>query len=165
MGKAGRHGQSQSPQQQDNTPSSLSPNGKGHVDSAQYRPGRGRENATSGEGTSPPLSTGGGEGRLKSRLEIALERLKEESPEGEPRSLTDKQKERIATIRREYQAKLAEAEILHHTAVKKELLRATPETLQKVGQIKEDYARQTAKLQTQMEKKIEQVRRRGAKQT
>jgi hypothetical protein len=141
MGKAGRHGQSQSPQQQDSTPSSLSPNG------------RERENATSGEG------------RLKSRLEIALERLKEESPEGEPRSLTDKQKERIATIRREYQAKLAEAEILHHTAVKKELLRATPETLQKVGQIKEDYARQTAKLQTQMEKKIEQVRRRGAKQT
>ncbi len=165
MGEVGRRGEQRGPQQQDSSSSSPSPNARRHLDSAQYGAEGGKENPTSEEGTSASLSTGRGEGRLKSRLEIALERLKEESPEGEPRPLTDKQKERIATIRREYEAKLAEAEILHHAAVKKELLRATPETLHKVGQIKEEYARQTAKLRTQMEKEVERIRERRAKRT
>ena len=116
---------------------------------------------TKGEQPQTPSPNSGedrGEGHLKSRLEIALERLKKESPEGEPTPLTDEQKERIAAVRREHEAKLAEAEILHQAAVKKELLQATPETLEKIGKIKEAYGSQREKLKKQMEKAIEKIR-------
>lgn len=104
------------------------------------------------------------EDRLRSRLEIALERLKTESSEDTPKSLTEEQKEHIAAVRREYQAKLAEAEILHQAAMKKELLTATPETLQKIGQIREDYDRKRAKLHGRMEKEVERIRQEGAEE-
>jgi hypothetical protein len=101
------------------------------------------------------------DGPLKSRLEIALERLKKEAPEEEPRPLSDDQKERIAAVRRECQAKLAEAEILHKDAVKKELMQPTAETVEKIGKIREVYGRDRAKLQERMEKEIEKIRREG----
>jgi hypothetical protein len=102
------------------------------------------------------------EEELKSRLEIALERLRRESPEEEPRPLNDDQKQRIAAVRREYEAKLAEAEILHKAAVKKELMQLTPETAEKIAKIREVYGRDRIKLQEKMEKEIERVRQEAA---
>ncbi len=51
---------------------------------------------------------------MKSAYEKALERMEKEGIEG-PRlgSLTDEQRERMAKIRQDAEAKLAEAEILH----------------------------------------------------
>ncbi|MBN2467962.1 MAG: hypothetical protein JXD19_07400 [Deltaproteobacteria bacterium] len=47
---------------------------------------------------------------LKSTLDIVMEKLK--GLEGEPPELNDRQKERIAEIRRECEAKIAEKKIL-----------------------------------------------------
>lgn len=99
---------------------------------------------------------------MKSRLEIALERLRREAPEQEPRPLTDDQKQRIAAVRREYTAKLAEAEILHQAAVRKELMQATPDTPEKIAKFKEGYGRDRIKLQEKMEKEIERIRQERA---
>lgn len=53
---------------------------------------------------------------LKSALDIAMERLRTKDREQgvpEPKQLTDAQKKKIAKLRKEAQAKLAEVEIMH----------------------------------------------------
>ena len=58
---------------------------------------------------------------LKSAFELAMERLKKADAKSgvEPRRLTDEQKASIAELRRFYEAKLAEQELLHHSALRK----------------------------------------------
>jgi len=56
------------------------------------------------------------EGKLKSAYELAMERLRaEDEATGveAPRPLTQKQKDKIAQLRQENRAKLAELEIMH----------------------------------------------------
>ena len=54
----------------------------------------------------------------KTAYEMILERLKKKDREDgvEERALTDEQKQQIAEVRRVYEAKLAEREILHQSA-------------------------------------------------
>ena len=58
---------------------------------------------------------------LKSSFELAMERLKKVDADAgvEPRRLTDEQKASIAELRRFYEAKLAEQELLHQSALRK----------------------------------------------
>jgi hypothetical protein len=53
----------------------------------------------------------------KSAVELVMERLKQQDAGGdvEATTLTDDQKEAIAAARRDYEAKVAEAEILFHS--------------------------------------------------
>jgi hypothetical protein len=94
---------------------------------------------------------------LKSAYELAMERLKaKDREEGIPEDapLTDAQKERIAELRREAKAKLAEMEILH----RKNLTAAGGDPAA-VAKIEENYATDRARAQSRLESAIAKVRR------
>jgi hypothetical protein len=76
-------------------------------------------------------------GELKSTIDLVMERF----GGGEEKPLTDEQKREIAEVRRIYEAKIAEAKIM---------LRGD-----------ENLPREIARLQREMEEKIEAIRSRG----
>lgn len=91
----------------------------------------------------------------KSAYELILERLrKKDHEEGvEERPLGEEQKARIADIRRVYEAKLAEREILHQSARRRA---ADPEALE---QLEEEYRRDRERIGSERDRKIEQARK------
>ncbi len=94
------------------------------------------------------------DGSPKSAYELALERLRRKDKEAgvEERPLTDAQRERIAELRRVYDARLAEREILHQG----ELRRARDPEQQE--QLEEQYRRERERLTAERDRKIEEVR-------
>lgn len=99
---------------------------------------------------------------LKSAYELAMEKLArkdKESPQKSqaPEKLTARQKERIAGIRRETQAKLAEMEILH-----KSERRAARGDAEKLDKIEEAYLRDRAQVLSRQEERIQEAKRKGA---
>jgi len=92
----------------------------------------------------------------KSAYELALERLKKKDrDEGvEERPVTDDQRARIAEIRKVYEAKLAEREILHQSAV-----RRTGGEPEAVAQLEEEYRRDRERIGSERDRKIDGVRR------
>lgn len=91
----------------------------------------------------------------KSAYELALARLKKKDrDEGvEERPLDDAQRARIAELRKVYEAKLAEREILHHSS-----LRRAAEDPEAVEKLEEDYRRDRERIGSERDRKIEQVR-------
>jgi hypothetical protein len=93
---------------------------------------------------------------LKSSFELAMDRLKaKDKAEGveDAKPLTAAQKNRIAEIRSEGKAKLAELEILH----RKNLAGSSdPEEIKK---IEENYATDRARAESRRDSEIEKVRR------
>jgi hypothetical protein len=92
----------------------------------------------------------------KSAYDLILERLrKKDREEGvEERPVTDEQRARIADLRKVYEAKLAEREILHHSAVRR--TGGDPEV---VAQLEEEYRRDRERIVSERDRKIEGVRR------
>ena len=92
----------------------------------------------------------------KSAYEIILERLKKKDREDgvEERPLTVEQKDRIAELRRVYDARLAEREILHHSSLRKAL--HDPEAAEK---LEEEYRRDRERLGSERDRKIAEVRK------
>lgn len=92
----------------------------------------------------------------KSAYELALERLKKKDREAgvEERPVTDDQRARIAEIRKVYEAKLAEREILHQSAV-----RRTGGEPEAVAQLEEEYRRDRERIGSERDRKIDGVRR------
>jgi hypothetical protein len=92
----------------------------------------------------------------KSAYELALERLKKKDREEgvEARPVTDEQRARIAEIRRVHEARLAEREILHLSAV-----RRTGGDPEAVAQLEEEYRRDRERIGAERDRKIEDVRR------
>jgi hypothetical protein len=90
----------------------------------------------------------------KSAYELAMERLRKKDKEAgvEERTVTDEQKAAIAEIRRVYEAKLAEREILHQSERRKA---ASPEAL---AQVEEEYRRDRERIGDERDRKIEKVR-------
>jgi hypothetical protein len=90
----------------------------------------------------------------KSAYELILERLrKKDREEGvEERPVTDEQRSRIAEIRKVYEAKLAEREILHHSALQRA---GDPESF---AQLEEEYRRDRERIASERDRKIEGVR-------
>ena len=90
----------------------------------------------------------------KSAYELAMERLRKKDKEAgvEDRPVTAKQKSEIAEIRRVYEAKLAEREILHRSSLRKA---ADPEAYEK---LEEEYRRDRERLGSERDTKIEKVR-------
>ncbi len=94
---------------------------------------------------------------LKSAYELAMERLRrKDEAEGVASSkpLDSEQKERIAELRREAQAKLAEMEILHRKD-----LAAAGDDPEKVRDLEEKYRIDRARVEGRVEDEIEKVRR------
>ena len=91
----------------------------------------------------------------KSAYELILERLKKKDREDgvEERSVTDEQRARIAEIRKIHEAKLAEREILHHSALRHA---ADPEAF---AQLEEEYRRDRERIAGERDRKIEKVRK------
>ena len=90
----------------------------------------------------------------KTAYELILERLKQkDKAEGvSERPLSDAQKAKIAELRKVYEAKLAEREILHQADRRKA---ADPEALE---QFEEDYRRDRERIAGERDRKIEEVR-------
>jgi hypothetical protein len=79
----------------------------------------------------------------KSAYEIAMERLKQKDREEgiEERPLTDEQRARIAEVRSQYEARVAEREILHQASLRKTTDPRERETLeQQYRRDRERYA-------------------------
>jgi hypothetical protein len=93
---------------------------------------------------------------LKSSFELAMDRLKaKDKAEGvkDEKPLTTAQKNRIAELRSEAKAKLAELEILHR---KNQAGVGDPEELKK---IEEHYATDRGRVESRRDSEIEKIRR------
>ena len=91
----------------------------------------------------------------KSAYELAMERLrKKDREEGvEDSPLTDEQREAIAEARRVAEARAAEREILHQSALRRAV---DPDT---VAQLDEEYRRDRERIASDREEKIARIRR------
>ncbi|MGE5815906.1 MAG: hypothetical protein ACM36C_15560 [Acidobacteriota bacterium] len=90
----------------------------------------------------------------KSAFELAMERLrKKDAEEGiVEQPLTDQQKKDIAEIRSTYEARLAQAEVMHRDALMKTL---EPEAIETINQ---NYRREREQLNSERDRKIEKIR-------
>jgi hypothetical protein len=90
----------------------------------------------------------------KSAYEIILERLKKKDrDEGvEDRPVTDEQRARIAEVRKVYEARLAEREILYQSARRK------AQDLETLEKLEEEYRRDRERIASERDRKIEGVR-------
>ena len=90
----------------------------------------------------------------KSAYELILERLKQKDrADGvTERVLSDEQKQRIAELRRVYEAKLAEREILHQSD------RQKAGDLDALDQLEQNYRRDRERIASERDRKIDAVR-------
>ena len=93
--------------------------------------------------------------RPRSAIEIAMERLRQKDvQEGvEHRPRTEAQKAAIAEVRSIYEAKLAQADVMHSSALAETADPAVRETLEKT------HRRDCERLTEERDKKIERIRR------
>jgi hypothetical protein len=93
----------------------------------------------------------------KSAYELAMERLRRKDKEEgvDDRPLTPEQREAIAEARRVAEARLAEREILHHSAVRGVM---DPEARQALD---DQYRRDRERILNDRDRKIEEIRREG----
>jgi len=91
----------------------------------------------------------------KSAYEIILERLQKKDREDgvEERLLTAKQKDRIAELRRVYEAKLAEREILHQSS------RRTAPDLETLERLEQEYQRDRERIASERDRKLDEARK------
>lgn len=94
----------------------------------------------------------------KSAYELAMERLRKKDAESgaESKPLTDEQRTAIAEVRNFYEAKSAEVEVLHQSALRKT---AEPDAR---ALLEEQYRRDRERLASERDAKIERIRRGGA---
>ena len=90
----------------------------------------------------------------KTAYEIILERLKKKDrDEGvEERPVTDEQKAVLAELRKVYEAKLAEREILYQSSRRKAA------DLEELDKLEEEYRRDRERIASERERKIDEVR-------
>ena len=94
----------------------------------------------------------------KSSYELAMERLrKQDRDQGvEARTVSPEQKAALAELRRVYEAKLAEREILHRSALRQ--AGGDPEALET---LEERYRRDREQIASERDRKIEGLRQGG----
>ena len=91
----------------------------------------------------------------KSAYEIILERLKkkdrEDGVEGHP--LSGEQKDRIAEVRRVYEARLAEREILYQSS------RREAQDFETLDKLEEEYRRDRERIASERDRKLDEARK------
>ena len=90
----------------------------------------------------------------KSAIEIAMEKLRARGDFPET-SLTDEQKAEIGEIRSRYRAKIAELEIQQEAKMR------AATSLEELDALREELAREKARLEEETEKKVRAVRERA----
>lgn len=98
---------------------------------------------------------------LKSAWELSLEKSDKMDPGIKKRKkLTQKQKEQIGEIRKDYQAKIADKEITLQYKLQNLADRTPPEQLQEVAeQLKQEFAEEKEVLEKELEGKIKSFHR------
>lgn len=94
---------------------------------------------------------------MKSALELAMEKVgKLQSDEGE---LTDEQRQRIGELRKQYEAKIAEKEIMMQSEIQKLMQNRPPqEAVMGARQLQEQFLETKKALQQEAEDKVAEVR-------
>jgi hypothetical protein len=92
----------------------------------------------------------------KSALELAMERLRKKDADAgvTEAPITDEQRQQIAEVRRVYEARIAEREILHQSNLRKAV--HDPDAARVV---EEEYLRDRDRLNGERERKIQEIRR------
>ena len=90
----------------------------------------------------------------KTAYEIILERLKKKDQEEgvEERPATGEQKARIAELRKVYEARLAEREILYQSSRRKAA------DLEELDKLEEEYRRDRERITSERDRKVEEAR-------
>ena len=98
-----------------------------------------------------------GDDRLKSAYELAMERFQKKDAEAGvvQQPVTDEQRAAIAELRSQYQAKIAELEILHRGEVAGMMDPAARELAE------EQYRRERGRLERERDSKVEKARGSG----
>jgi hypothetical protein len=93
----------------------------------------------------------------KSAYELAMERLRRQDQEEGvvERPVSDERKAEIAEVRKVYEARVAEREILHRAAVRNA---RSPEEL---AQLEEENSRDRDRFARERDRKIEEIRKRA----
>jgi hypothetical protein len=89
---------------------------------------------------------------MKSAYELALERIEKQGIERPREGFNEDVREKIAEVRRQGEAKLAEIEILH-----KDRQRAERDPL-KYHEAEEEYRRERRRIEADVERKVEKLR-------
>ena len=91
----------------------------------------------------------------KSAVELAMARLRQKDKDAgvSERAVSEEQRAKIAEIRKFYEAKLAEREILHKSALRK--TGGEPEAVQA---LEDEYRRDRERLQSERDRKIDEAR-------
>ena len=97
---------------------------------------------------------------LKSAWELSLERSEKLVPElKNKKKITSRQKEKISEIRKEYQAKIADKDIMMQDSVTKLQGRIPPEEIKyAMEELQNGFAEEKNALEKKMEEEIESVR-------
>ncbi|HYN02805.1 MAG TPA: hypothetical protein VE359_10205 [Vicinamibacteria bacterium] len=91
----------------------------------------------------------------KSAYEIILERLKKKDRDDgvEEHPLSGEQKDKIADVRRVYEARLAEREILYQSSRRK------AQDLETLEKLEEEYRRDRERVTSERDRKLEEARK------
>jgi len=96
---------------------------------------------------------------MKSALELAMEKLNARKSEESTVALTDAQRQEISDLRKLYDAKIAEKEIMMQSDIRQLIQRRPPQEAMAVAQELREKFQQTKKaLQEELEAKIAAVR-------
>jgi hypothetical protein len=98
---------------------------------------------------------------MKSAFEIAMEKLKKmEGQTDEDISLTEEQKNMIADIKKECNAKIAEKEIMMQSKIKELAYQGEPiEVREQTELLQKEFAEEKIRLEQEKDKKIEEIRK------
>jgi hypothetical protein len=93
----------------------------------------------------------------KSAYELAMERLRKKDQEAgvEERPLTEEQRAAIADVKKVYEARLAEREILHRSKLAQTVEPEARATLE------DEYRRDRERIVSERDRKLDEARRRG----
>jgi hypothetical protein len=96
---------------------------------------------------------------MKSALELAMEKLKARQSEDSTVVLTDAQRQEISDLRKQYDAKIAEKEIMMQSEIRQLIQRRPPqEAIAAAQELREKFQQTKKALQEELEAKITAVR-------
>jgi hypothetical protein len=99
---------------------------------------------------------------IKSAVELAMERLGKLRTEASSSPLTDAQRQEIGELRKQYEAKIAEKEIMLQAEIRQLVQRRPPhEAATTAHQLQEKFQEAKKALQQELEEKITAVRTRA----
>ena len=96
---------------------------------------------------------------MKSAVELAMEKLGKLKTDTSSESLTDEQRQRIGDLRKQYDAKIAEKEIMMQSEIRQMMQRHPPQEVAVAAQgLQEQFQETKRALQQELEDKIAAIR-------